>query len=138
MTDNLEDTGVVSDPYCYVDALDFNDGTHMDVSQSDIVVFVGPNNAGKSRSLKDIYELFCSATMILSLSRKSACIEVLPTMSSIGLLNVLICIKIRGMNSIEDLVIVCIKIIFPCGLIQRKAFMIFSRFSAIISARWIG
>ena len=32
----------------------FNDGTEVDLSSTDIVVLVGPNNAGKSRSLKDI------------------------------------------------------------------------------------
>lgn len=51
----------VRDPYCYVESLEFNDGTQLDVRQNDIVVFVGPNNAGKSRSLRDIYDLYCSA-----------------------------------------------------------------------------
>ena len=32
----------------------FNDGTEVNLSSTDIVVLVGPNNAGKSRSLKDI------------------------------------------------------------------------------------
>lgn len=32
----------------------FNEGTDVDLSPTDIVVLVGPNNAGKSRSLKDI------------------------------------------------------------------------------------
>lgn len=37
-----------------LDELIFNEGTKVDLSPTDIVVFVGPNNAGKSRSLKDI------------------------------------------------------------------------------------
>ena len=32
----------------------FNNGRNLDVSPSDIVVFVGPNNVGKSQTLKDI------------------------------------------------------------------------------------
>ena len=35
----------------------FNNGKTIDVAQNDIVVFVGPNNVGKSQSLKDIYTL---------------------------------------------------------------------------------
>lgn len=41
----------------YISQLTFNNGESLDVSASDIVVFVGPNNAGKSQSLKDIYSL---------------------------------------------------------------------------------
>lgn len=37
-----------------LDKLKFNEGTEVNLSPTDIVVFVGPNNAGKSRSLKDI------------------------------------------------------------------------------------
>lgn len=37
--------------------LKFNNGQELDVAANDIVVFVGPNNAGKSQSLKDIYAL---------------------------------------------------------------------------------
>jgi ABC-type cobalamin/Fe3+-siderophores transport system ATPase subunit len=43
-----------------IDRLIFNDGTEIGLSPTDIVVFVGPNNAGKSRSLKDIYGLLSS------------------------------------------------------------------------------
>ena len=38
----------------YISRLQFNNGESLDVKQDDIVVFVGPNNAGKSQSLKDI------------------------------------------------------------------------------------
>ena len=41
----------------YVSKVHFNDGTYVDIQQNDIIIFVGPNNAGKSQSLKDIYLL---------------------------------------------------------------------------------
>ena len=41
----------------YVSAIRFNDGTKLEINSDDIVVFVGPNNVGKSRALRDIYEL---------------------------------------------------------------------------------
>lgn len=45
----------------YISQITFNNGRNLDVSSSDIVVFVGPNNVGKSQTLKDIYEL-CQST----------------------------------------------------------------------------
>ena len=41
----------------YISQITFNNGETLDISENDIVVFVGPNNAGKSQSLKDIYLL---------------------------------------------------------------------------------
>ena len=41
----------------YISRLEFNNGESLEVKQDDIVVFVSPNNAGKSQSLKDIYTL---------------------------------------------------------------------------------
>lgn len=41
----------------YISKLFFNNGQSVDINKNDIVVFVGPNNSGKSQSLKDIYEL---------------------------------------------------------------------------------
>jgi len=41
----------------YVSQIIFNNGKSLTTSSSDIVVFVGPNNAGKSQTLKDIYQL---------------------------------------------------------------------------------
>lgn len=41
----------------YISKIHFNDGTSLDIQQNDIIIFVGPNNAGKSQSLKDIYAL---------------------------------------------------------------------------------
>ena len=43
---------------CRIKKLKFNDGTELDVSSNDIVVFVGANNSGKSQSLKDINKAF--------------------------------------------------------------------------------
>ncbi len=37
-----------------INRLEFNDGTSIDLTPRDIVVFVGPNNMGKSQSLRDI------------------------------------------------------------------------------------
>lgn len=41
----------------YISKVVFNDGKTIDIKKDDIIVFVGPNNAGKSQSLKDIYTL---------------------------------------------------------------------------------
>ena len=41
----------------YISKVHFNDGTYAEIQQNDIIIFVGPNNAGKSQSLKDIYAL---------------------------------------------------------------------------------
>lgn len=35
----------------------FNDGTTLNIKKNSIVIFVGPNNVGKSQALRDIYEL---------------------------------------------------------------------------------
>lgn len=41
----------------YISKIHFNDGTSVDIKKNDIIIFVGPNNSGKSQSLKDIYVL---------------------------------------------------------------------------------
>lgn len=41
----------------YISKLVLNNANEIHVNENDIVVFVGPNNAGKSQALKDIYEL---------------------------------------------------------------------------------
>ena len=41
----------------FISQMKFNNGQTLDISENDIVVFVGPNNAGKSQALKDIYAL---------------------------------------------------------------------------------
>lgn len=35
----------------YISRITFNNGESLDISRDDIVIFVGPNNAGKSQSL---------------------------------------------------------------------------------------
>lgn len=41
----------------YISEITLNNGDSLSIQENDIVVFVGPNNAGKSQSLKDIYTL---------------------------------------------------------------------------------
>lgn len=41
----------------FISKITFNNGVSFDVEENSIVVFVGPNNAGKSQTLKDIYSL---------------------------------------------------------------------------------
>lgn len=41
----------------FISKITFNNGVSLDVSKNSIVVFVGPNNVGKSQALKDIYSL---------------------------------------------------------------------------------
>lgn len=51
----------------HISSVQFNNGESIDISQNDIVIFVGPNNAGKSQSLKDIYDLSkmkCPTTVV--------------------------------------------------------------------------
>lgn len=41
----------------YIRELELNTGEHVQLKEDDIVVFVGPNNVGKSQALSDIYEM---------------------------------------------------------------------------------
>lgn len=57
----------------YISKIQFNTGMEIDINQNDIVVFVGPNNAGKSQSLTDIYMLSktkASTTVITNITIK--------------------------------------------------------------------
>ena len=56
-TDDKHQFDAGMDPYIYVNAVTFNNEETVSVAQDDIVVFVGPNNVGKSRSLYDIQQL---------------------------------------------------------------------------------
>ncbi len=49
-----ENTEIKKDPQIFVEKLHFNDGHEMSLGHSDIVIFTGANNAGKSQVLKDI------------------------------------------------------------------------------------
>mgnify|MGYP002560071769 FL=1 len=42
----------------YIDKITFNDGSSFNFNNSDIVVFTGPNNSGKSQVLRDIRDYF--------------------------------------------------------------------------------
>ena len=44
----------------YISKLFLNNGKEIYIKENDIILFVGPNNAGKSQALKDIYEI-CDA-----------------------------------------------------------------------------
>lgn len=48
---------------CRIKKLIFNDGTEMEVSPNDIIIFVGANNCGKSQSLKDINKAFVDPSL---------------------------------------------------------------------------
>ena len=41
----------------YISKLYLNNNQVVDINKDDIVILVGPNNAGKSRALYDIYQL---------------------------------------------------------------------------------
>ena len=56
-SDDKHQAAAGTDPYIYVNAVTFNNEETVSVAQNDIVVFVGPNNVGKSRSLYDIQQL---------------------------------------------------------------------------------
>lgn len=52
----------------YISQITFNNGQDVEINKNDIVVFVGPNNAGKSQSLKDIYGLSKETTQTTIIS----------------------------------------------------------------------
>jgi len=41
-------------PRAWITSIEFNDGTRIDIARHEILVVVGPNNAGKSAALRDI------------------------------------------------------------------------------------
>lgn len=60
-------------PEGYISKLIFNNGDCLEVNKDDVVIFVGPNNAGKSQALKDIYSL--SSRKISPVVISNICIE---------------------------------------------------------------
>ena len=46
----------ISTPTITFESLTFSDGTKIDLGPNDVVVFVGPNNAGKSQALRELEE----------------------------------------------------------------------------------
>ena len=53
----FNETEIISPARGHITKIRFNTGKELDVNKNDIVVFVGPNNSGKSQSLSDIYQL---------------------------------------------------------------------------------
>jgi ABC-type branched-subunit amino acid transport system ATPase component len=53
-----------TDPSVTIGSLTFSDGQTIELGRSDIVVLVGPNNAGKSQALRDIVQKVASAGSI--------------------------------------------------------------------------
>ena len=45
-------------PGGYINNIIFNNGEHLKINKNDIIIFVGPNNAGKSQTLRDIALLY--------------------------------------------------------------------------------
>ena len=66
LTSNEEATApeleAVAIPSITFESLTFSDGTTIQLEPSDIVVFVGPNNAGKSKALRELQEYIGSPT----------------------------------------------------------------------------
>lgn len=56
MTDN-QPTSTEEKPGGYIESITFNNGQELKLNKNDIVVLVGPNNAGKSQVIRDIYIL---------------------------------------------------------------------------------
>ena len=55
MTEENKDNKGKGRIWAYISKIKFNNGDELEIRKDDIVLFVGPNNAGKSQSLKDIY-----------------------------------------------------------------------------------
>ena len=45
-------------PGGYINNIKFNNGEQLKINKNDIIIFVGPNNAGKSQTLRDIASLY--------------------------------------------------------------------------------
>ena len=56
-TNVIIETESMSPAEWHIVKIRFNNGKELDVNRNDIVVLVGPNNAGKSQALSDIYQL---------------------------------------------------------------------------------
>jgi Fe-S cluster assembly ATPase SufC len=75
----------------HINKVTFNNGQTMEINKNDIVIFAGPNNAGKSQSLKDIYDLTSgqiATTVIKSIEiSKSSTDEIISYLSRISMYN---------------------------------------------------
>ena len=54
---------------CRIKKLFFNDGSDIEISSKDIVIFVGSNNCGKSQSLKDVNQAFINPAQNVVIKR---------------------------------------------------------------------
>ena len=61
----------------YISKIVFNNDEELEINKNDIVVFVGPNNVGKSQALRDIFSNYCNNN-ILSKIVKSVSTSMLP------------------------------------------------------------
>ena len=57
MQNTNADTEEIVENGGYISKLFLNNGKEIEIKENDIVLFVGPNNVGKSQALKDIYEI---------------------------------------------------------------------------------
>lgn len=77
-------------PKVWIDSITFNDSTKLKLETNDIIVFVGPNNAGKSASLKEINRLSTSTSdkgkviSSLSVGSEGSETELVTLLGSIG------------------------------------------------------
>lgn len=67
----------------YISEITFNNGQNVQITKNDIIVFVGPNNVGKSQALRDIFQLSefpLSHTVISDVKFKKSDIEIQPVL----------------------------------------------------------
>lgn len=57
-------------PKIWINEIEFNNGLKIPLDKNDIIVFVGPNNAGKSASLKEMVNLLRSSNNITNIITK--------------------------------------------------------------------
>lgn len=71
----------------YISEITFNNGEKLAIKENDIILFVGPNNAGKSQSLNDIF-ITCGSNsptvVIKSVSTKKNGDSLLPLLESVS------------------------------------------------------
>ena len=71
----------------YISELKFNNGDILPIAENDIVIFVGPNNVGKSQALKDIYKKCandCPTIVITDVKTVKGKSQLLPFLSSLS------------------------------------------------------
>lgn len=99
----------------YISELEFNTGEKVQINRNDIVVFVGPNNAGKSQSLKDIYTLTGKKLPSVVISNVKITKSNLPFESLLDSVSV-------GKNRVAILLTALWGTASTIGILQRKIF----------------